>query len=263
MDSLFSSLHNSQYKWNLVVARNKTKFSLSDPERTYRLMLLDLIALAESTIPDNTKLSGFDIVIATRTDKNGDRMTTLSDLDEDVVAMISNALEAGIASRGMIDFVDSKGLEITTLQANKSWGLIVADFICNVSYNHFSHDESLLLTKLKEVGLLFEFQSFGEYQERRARIAERDGNYIDAIRRWASINYVTDNDVKQQSKILTQLFDKIITFGTSKGIHLMKKKIGLLILTEIPRMLNGLSKLLPSSTTTRTLIRFSMVRMAL
>ena len=213
-DSLFSSLHNSQYKWNLVVARNKTKFSLSDPERTYRLMLLDLIALAESTIPDNTKLSGFDIVIATRTDKNGDRMTTLSDLDEDVVAMISNALEAGIASRGMIDFVDSKGLEITTLQANKSWGLIVADFICNVSYNHFSHDESLLLTKLKEVGLLFEFQSFGEYQERRARIAERDGNYIDAIRRWASINYVTDNDVKQQSKILTQLFDKIITFGT-------------------------------------------------
>lgn len=213
-DSLFSSLHNSQYKWKLVVARNKTKFSLSDPERTYRLMLLDLIALAESTIPERVKLSGFDIVIATRTDKNGERMTTLGDLDQDVVKRISSALEAGIASRGLIDFVDSKGLEITTLQANKSWGLITADFICNISYNHWSAKESTLLANLKKVGLLSEFQSFGEYQERRARIAERDGNFIDAIRRWAYIDYKTDEDIKQQAEILTQLFDRIITFGT-------------------------------------------------
>lgn len=214
-DSLFASLHNSQYKWKLVVARNKTKFSLSDPERTYRLMLLDLIALAESTIPEKVKLSGFDIVIATRTDKNGDRMTTLGDLDQDVVKRISSSLESGIASRGLIDLVDAKGLEITTLQANKSWGLITADFICNISYNHWSVKESTLIEKLKRGGLLSEFQSFGEYQERRARIAQRDGNFIDAIRRWAYIDYKTDEDKKQQVEILTQLFDRIITFGTA------------------------------------------------
>lgn len=214
-ESLFSSLCNSQYKWKLVVARNKTKFSLSDPERTYRLMLLDLIALAESTIPEQVKLSGFDIIIATRTDKNGERMTTLGDLDQEVVKRISNALEAGIASRGLIDFVDSKGLEIVTLQANKSWGLIIADFISNISYNYWSAKESMIIEKFKKTGLLSEFQSFGEYQERRARVAQRDGNFIDAIRRWAYIDYKTDEEKKQQAKILTQLFDHIITLGTA------------------------------------------------
>ncbi len=215
-NSLFSALYNSHYKWKLVVARNQTKFGLSDPERTYRLMLLDLIALAESTIPENIKLSGFDIVIATRTNKgSGERMTTLVDLNQDVVARISDAIEAGIASRGMIDFLDSKGLNITTLQANKSWGLIVADFICNISYNHRYSSESALLGKLKNVDILYEFQSFGGYQERRARIAERDGNFISAIRRWAYIDYQTAEDIKQQTEILVQLFDKIITFGTA------------------------------------------------
>ena len=214
-DSLFSALHDSQYKWKLVVARNQTKFGLSDSERTYRLMLLDLIALAESSIPESVKLSGFDIVIATRTDNAGKRMTTLVDLNKDVVARISDALEAGIASRGMIDFLDSKGLKITTLQANKSWGLIAADFICNISYNHHHPSESVLLNKFKQVGFLAEFQSFGGYQERRARIAERDGNFIDAIRRWAYIDYKKDKEKQQQLKILTQLFDQITTFGTA------------------------------------------------
>jgi hypothetical protein len=214
--TLFSALYNSNYKWKLVVARNHTKFGLSDPERTYRLMLLDLIALAESTIPENIKLSGFDIVIATRTNKDsGERMTTLVDLNQDVVRRISDALEAGIASRGMIDFLDSKGLDITTLQANKSWGLIVADFICNISYNQRYSSESALLGNLKNLGILYEFQSFGGYQERRARIAERDGNFIDAIRRWAYIDYQSTEDIKQQTEILVQLFDKILTFGTA------------------------------------------------
>jgi len=214
-DSVFSALNDSQYKWRLVVARNQSKSGLSNPERTYRLMLLDLIALAESTIPENVKLSGFDIVIATRTDNTGERMTTLVDLSRDVVAKISDALEAGIASRGMIEFLDSKGLSITTLQANKSWGLIAADFICNISYNHSYSRESTLLSKFKKVGLLSEFQSFGEYQERRARIAERDGNFIDAIRRWAYIEYKNDKDKEQQLEILTRLFDRIVTFGTA------------------------------------------------
>lgn len=215
-NAIFSALYNSHYKWKLVVARNQTKFSLSEPERTYRLMLLDLIALAESTIPENIKLSGFDIVIATRTNKDsGERMTTLVDLNQDVVARISDALEAGIASRGMIDFLDSKGLNITTLQANKSWGLIVADFICNISYNQRYSSESALLGKLKNVDILCEFQSFGGYQERRARIAERDGNFISAIRRWAYIDYKTDGDIKQQTEILVQLFGKILTFGSA------------------------------------------------
>jgi hypothetical protein len=214
--TLFSGLCNSNYKWKLVVARNHTKFGLSDPERTYRLMLLDLIALAESTIPENIKLSGFDIVIATRTNKDsGERMTTLVDLNQDVVARISDALEAGIASRGMIDFLDSKGLDITTLQANKSWGLIVADFICNISYNHRYSSEASLLEKLKNLDILYEFQSFGGYQERRARIAERDGNFIEAIRRWAYIQYLSPEDKNQQTEILVQLFDKVITFGTA------------------------------------------------
>jgi len=214
-DSLFSALHDSQYKWKLVVTRNQTKFGLSDPERTYRLMLLDLIALAEASIPESVKLSGFEIVIATRTDNTGERMTTLVDLNQDVVARISDALEAGIASRGMIDFLDSRGLEITPLQANKSWGLIAADFICNISYNHLYTKESALLSKFKQAGFLSEFQSFGGYQERRARIAERDGNFIDAIRRWAYIDYQNDKDKKQQLTILTQLFDRIVTFGTA------------------------------------------------
>ena len=214
-DAIFSALQTSQYKWKLVVARNHTKFGLSDPERTYRLMLLDLIALAESTIPDNVKLSDFDLVIATRTGDEGVRMTTLIDLNQDVVSRIPDALEAGIASRGMIDFLDSKGLKITPLQANKSWGTIIADFICNVSFNRHKAGDSKLLDKFKKLGFLFEFQSFGGYQERRARIAERDGNFIDAIRRWAYIEYKTENETKQQSKILTQLFDQIITFGTA------------------------------------------------
>ncbi len=160
--SIFSALHDSQYKWNLVVARNQTKFGLSDPERTYRLMLLDLIALAESTIPENVKLSGFDIIIATRTNDAGERMTTLVDLNNDVIARMTDSIEAGIASRGLIDFLDSKGLEVTTLQANKSWGLIVADFICNISYNHRYSGEAKLIDKLKSIGLLSEFQSRGK-----------------------------------------------------------------------------------------------------
>jgi hypothetical protein len=214
-DSIFSALHNSQYKWKLVVCRNQSKFGLSNPERTYRLMLLDLIALAESIMPEGIKLSGFDVVIATRTDNTGERMTTLVDLNHDVVTRISDALEAGIASRGMIDFMDSKGLEITLLQANKSWGLITADFICNISYNHNYSSESVLLNKIKRVGILSEFQSFGGYQERRARIAERDGNFIDAIRRWAIIEYKNDKEKKQQLDILKRLFDRIVSFGTA------------------------------------------------
>jgi hypothetical protein len=115
----------------------------------------------------------------------------------------------------MIEFLDAKGLDITLMQANRSWGLIVADFISNISYNHKHTSDSALLDKLKRAKILKEFQSFGGYEERRACIAERDGNFIDAIRRWAYIEYKSTEKEKRQSEILVRLFNKIISFGTA------------------------------------------------
>lgn len=187
-DRIFAGLFSSCHCLSpiLVGAVNEGKRRVDEPERTYRTMLLDLLGLVESSLTERGAINSFDVVIATRT-RDGLRLTTLEQLDRQVRDTLPGQLEVGLASRGLWHSFETNALRLRLLPAAKSWGLVIADFIANTLYNHTRPEQALYIETLKGHGRLSVFESFGSYEERRARVAERDGDRVSAIGRWASI----------------------------------------------------------------------------
>jgi len=194
---------------------NFVKHSLSEREKTYRAMLSDMIALVDNTIPEDNQISHLDIVVATRT-INGELQTTTDDLRKDVINNLPQALEYDLASLGITGLI-GKNLKITQDYANNLWGLVCADFIANINYHRKQSNEKALLNRLAESDLFVAFEAFGNHHERRARIAERNHDYVLSLFRWILIREAEKTDRLVIDENLVRLFNKNFQNSGSSG----------------------------------------------
>lgn len=193
---------------------NHSKSTLSNREKIYRLMLSDLLALCETVIKDNQTISKLDLVVASRTIK-GQLQTSISNIDEDVIKSLPMALEVGLATKGMVDLI-GKHINVKMDYANNSWGLICADFLANLNYHYKKINEKKLLNELGEKGTYTRFESFGNYEIRRANVAERDNDYILSMVIWINVLYKNINNEKAKEaiqRLLLKIFNKRGTTG--------------------------------------------------
>jgi len=212
-ETFLSKLDTLPFSHHFLATINYTKSSLSEREKTYRLMVSDLLALCETVIPENAAIEHLDLVIATRT-IDGERQTWESDVDKDIIQALPKALEMDLATKGMVDLIGNH-ITVKLQQANKSWGLVCADFIANLTYNNRNQNEKELFDKLSEQNKYSLFESFGGYEVRRANIAERDQDYVLSLYRWLVLSL--KKDMYEHSHISTQkLLKKIfVQRGTS------------------------------------------------
>lgn len=207
--SAFGSIASSELDTHLVAAVNKSVEGLREPERTYRLMVLDLIALSATALTGDVK--SFEVVIATRT-KDGERMTTRSEIGEDVIAPLRDALEVDLVSRGLTGSIRMGDVHMKGY--NESWGLIPADFISNLVFNREHSESKELVNALKSEGRLRVFTSFAEHEQRRALVAERDGNVALALKRWAIMEASNGEAQRRRSEALQRLCRRLLHSGT-------------------------------------------------
>lgn len=205
----FSSIASSEVDTHLVAAVNKSTKDLHEPERTYRLMVLDLIALSATFLTDTIK--SFEVVIATRT-KDGERMTTRSEIGEDVIGPLRDALEVDLVSRGLTDSIRMGDVQMKGY--HESWGLIPADFISNVVFNREHSESNELVNSLESKKHLRVFTSFAKHEQRRALVAERDGNIALALKRWALLKTSDEEAQRKRSEALLRLCKQILRSGT-------------------------------------------------
>jgi hypothetical protein len=210
---LFKQIDSLPFSYYGIAAINYSKSSLSEREKTYRLMVSDLLAVCETAIPDNADLSRLDIVVASRT-INGIKQTNISDIHHDVIGALPAALEIDLATKGLLEIM-GKNIKVHMDYANNSWGLVCADFLANINYHHRKEKEKNLLSQLNEAGKFFCFESFGGTNVRRARVAERNKDYASAIQRWVDIA-IDDKINEETNKAIYQLFGKLLfSLGTS------------------------------------------------
>lgn len=192
-DVLFETLKQLPFDYHCLTTVNESKIKLINPEKTYRIMIFDLLSLLESVLPEDQRIEQLDIVVATRT-INGVRMTNVSDIEDDVIRKLPQALEVDLATKGLVDIMGSK-IKIQLGSAYKLWGLIVADFLANTTYNNKFDSSFNLLENLKKQGLYTGFKTFSHYKERRAFVAEKDSDFALACVRWLLIIEDESTDV--------------------------------------------------------------------
>ncbi len=211
---VFNKLDSFPFEYHALVTINKTKSSLSNREKTYRLMLSDLLALCETTIPDDEAITNLDLVVATRT-IDGELQTNISNITEEIIKSLPVALEVDLATKGMVELI-GKHIKVKMDYANNSWGLVCADFLANLNYHYHRENESKLLAQLADKGKYSRFESFGRFEIRRANIAERDRDYVLALYRWIIIAY-KQIDAEQGEKSIQRLLAKIFNRRGTTG----------------------------------------------
>lgn len=187
---------------------NTSKTTVVERERTYRLMLSDLLALCETTLPDNQQLDSLSLVVASRT-INGTQQTSISNITQDVLRILPEAFEVGLATRGLMGLLGNK-ITVSLDYANNSWGLVCADFVANLTYHRKRlATEHEFLGQLEKTGKYIPFESFGSYALRQARVAERDCDYVTALYRWllhAPKDGATDDTGDAMRRVLGKVF---------------------------------------------------------
>lgn len=168
-----------------------TKTKLGEKESTYRLMLLDIISIAESLFTDDIIIESFDIVIATRT-IDGVLQTNKSQIEESVFKVLEDSIEYGLATRGLLKLLSKNRINIQLIYANSSWGLVFADCISNLLYNQKYDKQREFIESLRNNKRLISFESFGGLDKRKALIAERDGDYVQSLFYWLTIKKSKD-----------------------------------------------------------------------
>jgi len=177
---LFTIINSADKPSCLVTSMNKTKVSAHNIERTYRLMLLDLIIQAETAIHQafDTEIAHLDLVIATRT-INGVRQTTGLNVDQEILQALPKAIESDLVASGQIALLNN--IEVHFRDAKYQWGLICADFICNLTYNDKFPENAVILNNLVDKKQLYAFETFSSPELRRILNHERNQNYINAL----------------------------------------------------------------------------------
>ena len=205
----FDAVASSDVDTHLVAVANESAKGLREPERVYRLMVLDLIALSATVLTDS--ITSFEVVIATRT-KNGARMTTRSDISRDIIGPLRDSLEVDLVSRGLVDSIRVGDVQMKSY--NKSWGLIPADFVSNIVF-HQKHPESeAVIDDLVLKDQLRVFTSFADHEKRRALVAERDGNIALALERWALLETSNKESQRKRVEALERLCKRTLDSGT-------------------------------------------------
>jgi hypothetical protein len=192
-----SKLESLPFKYYFLTTVNYSKTSLSSRERTYRLMLSDLLALCENTLDENDKIDNLDLVVATRT-IDGILQTNISNIKEDIIGSLPVAFEVDLATKGMVDLI-GKHINIRMDYANNSWGLVCADFIANLTYHNRKEKEIQYFYELETKNKYKNFESFGDYESRKANVSYRDGDYVLSVYRWLKI---FNKDNKNENAII-------------------------------------------------------------
>lgn len=163
-----------------ITTINHTKISSNNAERNYRLMLLDLIIQSEKLIEQNgDEITGFDLVIASRT-IDRELQTDYQHIDDEIVKSLASAIESDLVAFGRLYLLGEK-LKIYIESAKYNWGLIYADFLCNMTYNAHFIENKTILDNLKETGKLVSYQTFASPELRRILSHEANQNYSSAI----------------------------------------------------------------------------------
>lgn len=225
--STLSKLNNKNFPdYHFLACINHSKTSMSVKEKTYRLMLLDLLALCETVIPENESIDKLDLIVATRT-IDGILQTKISDLQADVINALPSALEVDLASRGIVDLI-GKHIKVYMDYANNSWGLVCADFVANLTYHNRKEAEIEYFKELQAKEKYTLFESFGDFASRRANVAERDKDYVLALYRWLLIyeenskNENADNTIK---RLLSKIFYKRGTTGSKTSFEALIERL--------------------------------------
>jgi hypothetical protein len=200
--------------YNFVSVINFTKTKAQFRERTYRLMLADLLAMLETVLSSESVINHLDVVVATRTIR-GVRQTSVSDINHDIIESLPFAMEIDLATRGLVDLL-GKHLKVRMEYANDSWGLICADFIANISYHRDKARESEFLIRLESKGRYCNFESFGGFEARRARIAERNRDFSAALYQWIVIKH-QGGETQDVDVAIQRLFGKVFDRSGSTG----------------------------------------------
>ncbi|GLS83512.1 hypothetical protein [Paraferrimonas haliotis] len=211
--TFIETLTKVPFDYHFLSTINESKVKITNREKTYRVMLFDLLSLFESALPEGQVIEQLDIVVATRT-IDGVRQTKVSDIEDDVIRKLPQALEVDLATKGLVDIIGSK-IKIHLDYANNLWGLVAADFLANINYHNKRQFEAQILNDLTRKGLFTGFKTFSRYQERRAFVAERDQDYALASVRWLLMLETegTDAAISGLNRTLTALFTKLGVAG--------------------------------------------------
>lgn len=212
--TVLDKLKSLPFDYHCLAAINFSKASLSSREKTYRLMLADLLALCETVVPEDDIIENLDLVVASRT-IDGVLATSVSNINEEVVKSLPVALEVDLATKGMVELI-GKHIKVKMDYANNSWGLVCADFIANLNYHNRKQYEQEYLSALTKEGKFSLFESFGGYEVRRANISERDKDFVLSLYRWIII-YSKDTHNEQAQKAIERLLYKIFTQRGTSG----------------------------------------------
>lgn len=209
--AVFSTAAKTGIVAAMLVVENSRRRGLRESERTYRLMLLDLLALADTALPEGGGDQQLEVIVARR-QKHGELMSTRDELLTDVIDQIKDAVEAGLAARGLLERLDARHVRI--VPAADSAGLVLADFVANLAYNRHHRESGELFNTLEKDGRIRLFEGLGGYAERRARIAERDGDLATALTRWSTLK--PEKEVKdRQDASLLRVWRQIMTRGST------------------------------------------------
>lgn len=211
-ESLLDSVTNNEPEAIPLAVVNQGHRGLEDREQTYRMVLLDLIALADSVIPPDEPVEALELRVASRT-KDGVRLTDEDEIQE-TLDRVLDAMEVDLASRGLMGLIDRDNVDIC--KQSESWLLTVADFWCNSVYNR-DHAESgnIVETVLENVqGRLFH-TGIRDHRVRRAQVAERNGNFGLALYRWAVLN-LEGHLADHQSEAIGRLCRQVLSSGSRR-----------------------------------------------
>lgn len=208
-------LNSLPFEYHFLTTINYSKTSLSNREKTYRLMLADLLSLCETVLDENKNIDKLDLIVATRT-IDGILQTNISNIQQEIINSLPVAFEVDLATKGMIDLI-GKHINVKMDYANNSWGLVCADFLANLTYHNQKEYEKEYFKHLREIGKYTNFESFGDFETRKANISERDKDYVLALYRWLKIinkTSINENYSEIIQRILNKFFNNKGTTGS-------------------------------------------------
>lgn len=214
---VLNKLDSLPFEYNFLTTINYSKTSLSNREKTYRLMLADLLSLCETVLDENKNIDKLDLVVATRT-IDGILQTNISNIQQEIINSLPVAFEVDLATKGMVDLI-GKHINIKMDYANNSWGLVCADFLANLTYHNQKENEKEYFVKLVEKNKYTNFESFGDFETRRANISERDKDYVLALYRWLKIIQKISLD-ENSTVIIQRILNKLFNNKGTTGSHI-------------------------------------------
>ena len=163
-----------------VTRRDGARGDSVQRERDYRVMFAELIALVGVVLPSDEAVQQMTVVYASRA--TDDAPLTLA---PQVLEALEGSFEWDLLTRSFVQLSRSH-IHFTRLQANDHWGMIAADFLCNTIFNALRDRPEArdLVETLVSRQRLRLFEAFGDRPLRRARLAERDGRWSEALERW-------------------------------------------------------------------------------